>query len=166
MSRLGSLPRAVSKAAAVALPGGGLMVLGGYTGGSSLDTILAGPPSRLRVVGHLPQPTHDAAAVVLGGSVYLFGGGQSVSMPSVVRVEPGSGRVAEAPALDEPLSDLGAVTIGGRAYLVGGYTGTRFASAVLRYLPHGGTVTLARLPRGTRYAGVTALGRTIFVAGG
>jgi hypothetical protein len=142
------------------------MVLGGYTGTSSLDTILAGPPNRLRVVGRLPQPTHDAAAAVLGGSVYLFGGGQSVSLPSVVRVEPGTGRAAEAPALDEPLSDLGAVTIGGRAYLVGGYTGTRFASAVLRYLPHGGTATLARLPHATRYAGVTALGRTIYVAGG
>jgi hypothetical protein len=30
----------------------------------------------------------------------------------------------------------------------------------------GGTETVARLPEGTRYAGVAALGRTIYVAGG
>ena len=137
MTRIGSLPRPFSKAAAVALPHGRLMVLGGYTGAGSLDTILAGPPSRLRVVGRLPQPTHDAAAAAVGGNVYLFGGGESVSMPSVVRVDPRTGSATEAPALGEPLSDLGAVAIGGQAYLVGGYTGTQFATAVLRYLPHG-----------------------------
>jgi hypothetical protein len=166
VTRIGSLPRAFSKAAAVALPHGRLMVLGGYTRGSSLDTILAGRPSRLRVVGHLPQPTHDAAAAAVGGSVYLFGGGESVSMPSVVRVDPQTGSSSEAPALGEPLSDLCAVVIDGRAYLVGGYTGTQFASAVLRYRPQGAAATIARLPTGTRYAGATAVGRTIYVAGG
>jgi hypothetical protein len=164
--RVGSLPQALSKASAVALPGGRLMVLGGYAGGGSLDSILLGTPGHMRVVGHLPTPTHDAAAAVLGSSVYLFGGGQSVSEPTVVRVNAGTGTPAHAPALDEPLSDLGAVEIGGRAYLVGGYTGSQFASAVLRYLPRGGTKTVARLPQGTRYAGVTAIGSTIYVAGG
>jgi hypothetical protein len=163
VARIGSLPRTFSKAAAVALPRGRLMVLGGYTGSGSLDTILAGAPGRLRDLGHLPQPTHDAAAAALGGSVYLFGGGESVSMPSVVRVDPRTGSSSEAPALGEPLSDLGAVAIGGRAYLVGGYTGTQFATAVFRYRP---ATTVARLPTGTRYAGVTAVGRTIYVAGG
>jgi len=64
------------------------------------------------------------------------------------------------------LSDLGAVVLGGKAYLVGGYTGARFASAVLRYDGGGKTTTVARLPAGTRYAGVAAIGRTIYVAGG
>ena len=166
VTRIGSLPRTLSKAAAVALPHGRLMVLGGYTGAGSLDTILAGPPSRLRVVGRLPQPTHDAGAAAVGGKVYLFGGGESVSMPSVVRVDPRTGAATEAPALGEPLSDLGAVAIGGHAYLVGGYTGTQFASAILRYLPRGAAHTVARLPTGTRYAGAAALGPTIYVAGG
>lgn len=166
MARIGSLPRAVSKASAVALPHGRLMVLGGYDGNASVDAVLAGPPGRLRPVGHLPQPTHDAAAALVGGSVYLFGGGESVSMPSVVRVDPRTGATTEAPALGEPLSDLGAVAIGGRAYLVGGYTGTQFATAILRYRPQGAATTIARLPTGTRYAGVAALGRTIYVAGG
>ena len=138
-------------------------MLGGYTGAASLDTILAGPPGRLRVVGHLPRPTHDAAAAAIGGSVYLFGGGESVSEPTVVRVDPRTGSATQAPALGEPLSDLGAVAIAGRAYLVGGYTGTQFATAILRYRPQR---TVARLPTGTRYAGVAAVGRTIYVAGG
>jgi DNA-binding beta-propeller fold protein YncE len=166
VKRVGSLPQALSKASAVALPGGRLMVLGGYAGGASLDTILLGTPGHLRVAGHLSSPTHDAAAVALDGSVYLFGGGQAVSEPTVVRVDPSSAASAHAAALDEPLSDLGAVAIGGHAYLVGGYTGTQFASAVLRYLPGGGTKTVARLPQGTRYAGVAAVGSTIYVAGG
>jgi hypothetical protein len=162
VTRIGSLPQAFSKAAAVALPDGRLMVLGGYMGSASLDTILLGAPGRLRVVGHLPQPTHDAAAALVGGSVYLFGGGETVSIPNVVRVDPRTGSTSDAPELGEPLSDLGAVAIGGRAYLVGGYTGTQYATAILRYRGQ----TVARLPTGTRYAGVAALGRTIYAAGG
>ena len=50
--------------------------------------------------------------------------------------------------------------------LVGGYTGTRFATAVLEVGAAGSTTTVARLPQGLRYAGVAALGTTIFVAGG
>ncbi len=166
VTRVGSLPQALSKASAVALPGRRLMVLGGYAGGASLDTILAGPPDQLRPLGRLPRPTHDAAAALVGSSVYLFGGGEAASWPYVVRVAPGTGAAVSVPPLDEPLSDLGAVTIGGRAYLVGGYTGTQFATAILRYDPTQGTGVVARLPQGTRYAGVAVVDRTIYVAGG
>lgn len=166
MTRIGSLPQAISKASAVALPSGRLMILGGYTGSMSIDTILAGPPEHLRVVGHLPQPTHDAAATP-GPFVHLFGGGSSASTPYVVRVDPQSDATAEQRPLGEPLSDLGAVAIGPYAYLVGGYTGTEFASAILRYNFYDGTTTvMARLPQGTRYAGVTRIGSTVYVAGG
>jgi len=162
VTRIGSLPGgALAKASAVALPGGRLMVLGGERNGASVDSILTGTPARLRVVGHLPVPAHDAAAALLHGSVYLFGGGQASSVPAVTRVSL-AGKATAAKPLGEPLSDLGAVSIGGRAYLVGGYTGSRFASAILRYP---GTV-VARLPQGTRYAGVAAIGSTIYVAGG
>jgi hypothetical protein len=166
VTRVGSLPLAFSKAAAVALPRDRLMVLGGYANGRSLDMILAGPPSRLRVIGHLPQPTHDAAAVGLGRFVYLFGGGETLSTPSVVRIDPRTGSAVEAPALGNPLSDLGAVAIGGQAYLSGGYTDAEFSAGVVRYLRDGGTTQVARLLSGTRYAGVAAIGRTIYVAGG
>jgi hypothetical protein len=164
--RVGTLPQALSKASAVALPGGRLLVLGGETAGASTDAVLAGTPERLRAAGRLPAPTHDAAAALLGGRVVLFGGGQATSTDAVVRVDPATGRSSPAGHLDEPLSDLGAVTIGGTAYLVGGYTGSRYASAVLRYGGSGHTTTVARLPAGTRYAGVAALGRSIVVAGG
>ena len=165
VTRVGTLPQALGKASAVALPGGKLLVLGGYTGGASTDQVLLGTPGRLRAVGRLPVATHDAAAALLGGRVLLFGGGQAVSTNAVVRVDPATGRAASAGRLDEPLSDLGAVTIGGKAYLVGGYTGSTFASAILRY-DGGRTTTVARLPAGTRYAGVAALGSSIVVAGG
>jgi kelch-like protein 17 (actinfilin) len=84
----------------------------------------------------------------------------------VVRIDPARRTAGVTAHLDEPLSDLGAAVAGGRTYLVGGYTGTRFASAVLRYVGRGRTVTVARLPTGLRYAGVAALHGTIYVAGG
>jgi hypothetical protein len=164
--RVGSLPQALSKASAVALPDGKLMVLGGETGGASTDQVLAGTPSHLRTAGRLPTPTHDAAAAVLGNSVYLFGGGQASSVNTIVRVDVATGKATTAGHLDEPLSDLGAAVVRGKAYLVGGYTSVKFASAILRYGGGGKTSTVARLPTGTRYAGVAALHGRIYVAGG
>jgi len=165
VQRIGSLPQALSKASAVALPGGRLMVLGGYTGSSSTDGVMLGTPQHLRTVGRLPTPTHDAAAALLGPSIYLFGGGESVSVDTIDRVSLG-GTARSAGKLDEPLSDLGAAVVGGKVYLVGGYTGTTYASAILRYDGGGRTTTIARLPAGTRYAGVAVLGGRIMVAGG
>jgi hypothetical protein len=163
--RIGSLPQPLSKASAVALPGGRLMVLGGETGGASTDGVLLGAPAHLRNVGRLPTPTHDAAAALLGRSVYVFGGGQSVSVDTIDRVSV-AGVARRAGTLDEPLSDLGAAVVGGKAYLVGGYTGAKYASAIQRYDGAGRTTTAGRLPAGTRYAGVAALGGRIVVAGG
>ena len=166
LTRIGSLPQAISKAAAVPLPGGRMMILGGLVRNTSIDTIIAGPPNRLRVIGHLPQPTHDAAATP-GPFVHLFGGGSSVSTPEVVRIDPATGATAMQRPLGEPLSDLGAVEIGSNAYLVGGFTGTEFATAIIRYnLYDGSTSVPTRLPHATRYAGVTLLRRTIYVVGG
>jgi hypothetical protein len=164
--RIGSLPHAASRVAVVALPGGRLIALGGLAGGSSSDAILAGPPGALRRVGRLPAPTHDAAAALLGSSVYLFGGGEQVSSPAVVRVDPATGRARTAGTLGEPLSDLGAVAAGRVAYLVGGYTGSRFATAILRYRPGAAPTVDARLPAGLRYAGVAMFSGRIYVAGG
>ena len=164
--RIGSLPEALSKASAVALPNGKVLVLGGETSGSSTDEVLLGTPQQLKPAGRLPVPTHDAAAALLGGSVFLFGGGQSSSTDAIVRVDAGTGRARAAGTLDEPLSDLGAAVVDGKAYLVGGYTGAKYASAILRFDGGGRTTTTGRLPAGTRYAGVAALGGKIVVAGG
>jgi hypothetical protein len=170
---VGRLPEAVSRLAAVALPDGRMLALGGLVGGSSSDQVLLGPPAHLRLVGRLPVPTHDAAAAFagsfaseVGNTAYLFGGGQAVSTDAVVRVNPRTGAAHAAGSLGEPLSDLGAATVNGTAYIVGGYTGTRFATAVLRFSPGGSPQVVTRLPAGLRYAGVAALGDRIYVAGG
>jgi outer membrane protein assembly factor BamB len=164
--RVGSLPLAASRLAVAALPGGRLVALGGLAGGSSSPQIVMGKPGSLRTVGRLPVPTHDAAAALVGRAVYLFGGGEQVSSPSIERVDPATGRARSAGTIGEPLSDLGAVSIGGSAYLVGGYTGSLYATAILRYRPGRPPALVARLPTGVRYAGVAALGNRIYVAGG
>jgi hypothetical protein len=164
--RVGSLPESASRIAAVALPGGRILALGGLVAGSSSSQILLGAPAHLRPAGRLPTPTHDAAAALTGGSAYLFGGGEAVSSPAVVRIDPATGTARPAGSLGEPLSDLGAATVAGRTYLVGGYTGTRFATAVLRFRPGRAPALVTRLPAGLRYAGVAALGGKIYVAGG
>jgi outer membrane protein assembly factor BamB len=166
ITRIGSLPAAASRVAAVALPDGRIVVLGGLVAGSSSRQVLIGTPERLRSAGSLPAPTHDAAAVLLGKSVLLFGGGEAVSAPYVFRIDLGTGSARRLHPLDEPLSDLGAATVGGHVYLVGGYTGTKFASAILRVGRNDRTTTVARLSAGVRYAGVAALGRSLYVAGG
>ena len=152
--------------AVASLPGGRLLALGGLVGGSSSDWILAGRPGSLRRVGRLPTPTHDAAAALLGSSVYLFGGGEQVSSPAVVRVDPATGRAARR--RKPRRAALRSRRRSGRsvAYLVGGYTGSRFATAILRYRPGTAPALVARLPTGLRYAGVAMLGGRIYVAGG
>jgi outer membrane protein assembly factor BamB len=164
--RVGSLPETVSRLSAAALPDGRLMALGGLVGGLSSDQVLLGFASHLRRVTTLPVPTHDAAAGVVHGIVYLFGGGQSVSTHAIVRVDPYRRTAVPAGRLGEPLSDLGAATVGGTTYLVAGYTGSRYATAVLRFRPGRHPTVAARLPSGLRYAGVTALGSKLYVAGG
>ena len=164
--QIGTLPSATSRASAVALADGRILVAGGLVGGSSSTMILTGTPRHLRSIGSLPIPGHDAAAVRLGSVIDVFGGGQATSTNAVVRIDPATGRSTIAAHLDEPLSDLGAAVVGSHAYLVGGYTGSQFATAVLRYLGSGRTAVAARLPIGLRYAGVAAIGNTIYVAGG
>ena len=84
----------------------------------------------------------------------------------MIRVDPVTGAAARAGSLGEPLSDLGAAILGDKTYLVGGYTGSRFATAVLRFRPGRSPRVVARLPQGLRYAGVGALDGRIYVAGG
>ena len=166
VERIGTLPAALSRASAVALPHDRILVAGGLVAGTSTDAVLAGTPRRLEPIGRLPAAGHDAAAAMLGRTVEIFGGGQTVSTDTVVSVDPSTGRTALTAHLPEPLSDLGAVVVRGDAYLVGGYTGSRYAAAVLRYRGSGNVTSVARLPVGLRYAGVAAIGGTIYVAGG
>jgi hypothetical protein len=164
--RVGNLPEPVSRLAATAVQGGRILALGGLVSGNSSDQVLIGPPRHLRRVGRLPAATHDAAAALAGKDAYLFGGGQAVSTPAITRIDPVTGAARAAGTIGEPLSDLGAATVAGKTYLVGGFTGSRFATAVLRFRPGHTAVLVTRLPVGLRYAGVAGLGGKIFVAGG
>jgi hypothetical protein len=166
VQRIGRLPQPSTRLAAVALRSGRVLALGGLAGGTSSTQILLGAPEHLRMAGTLPTATHDDAAVLNGGVVSLYGGGQAVSSPDVVHVDPRTAVARPVGHLDEPLSDLGAAVVRGHTYLVGGYTGSRYATAVLLVGPGTRTKTVARLPAGLRYAGVTAAGTTIAVAGG
>lgn len=164
--RIGKLPRSTSRLTAAGLPHGQLVVAGGLVGGTSSRQVLLGPPGHLRIAGALPTATHDAALAVVGHYAYVFGGGQATSTDAVTRIDPRTGGATRAGSLGEPLSDLGAATVGGKAYLVGGYTGSRFATAVLRFRPGSQPQVVTRLPHGLRYAGVAALAGKIYVAGG
>ena len=164
--QIGTLPGRISRLAAVALPDGHVIALGGLLNGTSSAAVLGGPPAGIRRIGTLPTATHDAAAVVVGGRIELLGGGQSTSTAAVTRIDAATGATKPLHPLDEPLSDLGAVAIGGHVFVVGGFTGSSFASAVLELGRLNRTTTVARLPAGVRYAGVTALGDAIYVAGG
>ena len=167
VTRIGSLPAPTSRLAVVALANGRVLALGGLVAGTSSPQILAGPPGHLVRIGSLPSPIHDAAAVVSRhGAVELYGGGQSVSSAEVVRVDSSTGTARLLHPLDEVLSDLGAAVVRGHTYLVGGFTGARYASAILRVDAKNRTHVAARLPVGTRYAGVAVLGDAIYVAGG
>ena len=160
-----SLPEPASRMAAVALPGGRILALGGLVAWTSSDQVLLGRRSHVRIVGRLPTPTHDAAAAPFGAGIGLFGGGESVSTDAVIRVDPTTGAARAAGRLDEPLSDLEAVRLGARTYLDRRLRlSFRLGSAPVG--PGTATTTAARLPVGLRYAGVTALGGTIYVAGG
>ncbi len=164
ISRVGSLPATASRVAAVTLPNGRVMALGGLVSGTSSTQILAGAPSQLTPIGQLPIATHDDAAVVLGKTVYLLGGGQATSSDAIVRIS-ADGTATHVGSLGEPLSDLGAAVIGNTAYIAGGYTGALYATGILAF--RGGTPKLvARLPVGLRYAGVAALNGRVYVAGG
>jgi hypothetical protein len=54
----------------------------------------------------------------------------------------------------------------GSVYLVGGWTGTQYATAVLRFTPPATIDLIARVPEGVRSAAVARLGHTLYVAGG
>jgi hypothetical protein len=164
--RIGTLPEPASRLAAAALPDGRILAAGGLVGGRSASDVLLGPPQRLRAVGRLPAPTHDAALAVVGRDAYLLGGGQTTSTDAVVQIDPRTGASRPAGTLGEPLSDLGAATVARSVYAVGGYTGSRYATAVLRLRPGRPPELVARLPAGVRYAGVAALGGVVYVAGG
>jgi YVTN family beta-propeller protein len=164
-----SLQAPVQDAAAVALGGGRVMVLGGLTASdiSSADIRVATPRGD-RAAGTLPTAVHDTAAARLGGSVYLFGGGTNAGTQSnaIVEVGPDGGGAHQVGQLPAPSSDQSAAAIDGTAYVVGGYTGTQWLDTIVAWRPGTAARVVAHLPFAVRYAAVTEVRGEIVVAGG
>jgi len=159
----------VQDAAAAAVGGGRVMLLGGLTAAdiSRADVLLADARGDHRV-GSLPVALHDTAAVRIGPAVYLFGGGTNAGTQSdaIVRVPVAGGGAVGAGRLPAPSSDQSAAAIGGTAYVVGGYTGARWLNTIVAWRPGSHARVVARLPFALRYSAVTAVGGTLVIAGG
>jgi hypothetical protein len=126
------LPTPISGEAAVAMPGGGVLSIGGVDPSDvSTASVVAVPPKGTpRPAGSLAEPLHDAAAAVVGGRTLVFGGGAATELDSVEALRPGArGRIVGH--LPSPRSDLAAATIGDRAYALGGFDGTTTVADVL-----------------------------------
>ncbi|MBV8479099.1 MAG: hypothetical protein JOY72_02230 [Actinobacteria bacterium] len=165
----GSLSSPVQDAAAAALGGGRVMLLGGLTAADQSRTdIRIASGGRDRLVGALPVGLHDTAAVAIGRFVYLFGGGTATNTQSdqILRVPASGGRPTVVGRLPAPSSDQSAVAIGSTAYVIGGYTGTQWLSTVVAWKPGSSPHVVAHLPTALRYAAVTAADGRIVIAGG
>jgi DNA-binding beta-propeller fold protein YncE len=167
--RTGSLGSPVQDAAAAALGGTRVMLLGGLTAAdSSRADIVVATAHGDRQAGTLPTAVHDTAAVRIGDAVYLFGGGTNAGTQSdaIVRVPLAGGSASAAGRLPAPSSDQAAAVIGSTAYVVGGYTGTRWLDTIVAWRPGSPARVVARLPFPVRYAAVTAAAGTLVIAGG
>ncbi len=164
----GVLDAPVQDAAAAALPGDGLLLLGGLTAAdTSTAAVVAVGTSGSRRIGTLPFAVHDAGGAHLGSKAYVFGGGDGVRQhDEIVRVDPTTGAAAVVGRLPAPSSDQAAATIGGTAYIVGGYTGTRWLDTIVAWKPGSAARVVGHLPTALRYAAVTAVAGRLIIAGG
>jgi hypothetical protein len=162
----GRLP-AVANIAAGVISGDRLVVLGGRAAAGS-DSVYAGHAgSALKLVGKLPAPLKAAAAFTAGGDVLVVGGEHGSSpTDEILRIDLAKHEVTSAGRFNEPLAEAGVVAQDGAVYLVGGWTGEKYATAVLRFVPPSQTTVVARLPEGTRSPAVALVGKRLYVAGG
>ena len=165
----GSLAAPVQDAAAVALAGGRVMLLGGLTAAdiSRADVRIVASHGDRRA-GSLPVALHDTAAVRIGSAVYLFGGGTNAGTQSdaIVRIPAAGGGATTVGRLPAPSSDQSGAAIGGTAYIVGGYTGSCWLNTIVAWTPGSSARVVAHLPFALRYAAVTAAGGAVVIAGG
>jgi hypothetical protein len=159
----GSFPAGGDRAGA-ALAANTLVVAGG-TGSSR---VLAGPDSGTLVrVGALPGPRTAPIVFALGDTVYVIGG-EAATTPTdaIFQLDTKTNKLVSAGTFEEPIAEAGVAARGGSAYLVGGWTGTQYATAVLKFTPPSTVVLVGRLPVGVRSAAVVLLRNTLYVAGG
>jgi YVTN family beta-propeller protein len=164
----GRLQQPVQDGAAVALPGGAMLLAGLSAADTSRADIRLVTPAADRAAGRLPVTLHDTAAVRIGNAVYLFGGGTGSNTQSdqVIRVSDAGTGAAVVAHLPAPSSDQSAAAIGGSAYVVGGFTGTHWLNTIVAWRPGAPARVVAHLPFSLRYAAVAAAGTRLVIAGG
>jgi hypothetical protein len=142
-------------------------------GGRASTAVLAGAPrAGLRNVATLPSARIAATAYVQHGTVYLLGGeDDSGATDQVLRINLATHSVSVAGRFQEPLAGAASVQVGSHIYVVGGWTGSKYASAVLRFQPSEAvqqhkTLLITRLPVALRSAAVAYLDNHLYVAGG
>ena len=119
---MGRLPQPSSDQAAAQV-GGTAYVVGGYTGSSWLDTIVAWRPGRpARVVAHLPSPVRYAAVAAVDGKVLVAGGSlpDGTASDAIVVFDPRTRRVRRVGRLAAPTTHAAAAALGTVGYVIGG----------------------------------------------
>jgi N-acetylneuraminic acid mutarotase len=149
--------------------GNRVAVVGGTPGA---NVQLGAPGGAFRRAATLPAPLAGAAAFASGGAVYAIGGEHGSATPSdgILRFDLASHRVTSAGSFVEPLAGAGFAQSGGQSgdslLIVGGWTGSQYATAVLRFTLPATATLVARLPAGLRDPAVALYGGKLFVAGG
>jgi N-acetylneuraminic acid mutarotase len=163
-----TLPVAIQDAAAAALDGQRIVLLGGLEAGesstSAVTVLEAGRPGSH---ASLPEAQHDAQAAKLGANVYVFGGGQEASFDHILSFNPATTAVTQAGTLPQATSDAAVAALGGTAYVIGGFTGQQALDTIVSWRPGGSAEVVAHLPTALRYAAAaTAADGRIVIAGG
>jgi N-acetylneuraminic acid mutarotase len=120
----------------------------------------------LTSLGSVPQAFHDAAGAVIGNALYVFGGGAATSSSAVQRFDLATHASSVIAQLAHPLSDVAAAQTSNGVFLVGGYDGHVPRPEIWRTRDGVHFTRVATLPVGLRYPAVTAVGDTVYIAGG
>ena len=105
---MGALPTPLSDLA-TAVVGRTTYVVGGYTGASWSNRILAVVGGRAHTVGVLPVGLRYAAVASSGGSVIIAGGRTASGVSrAIFRFSPETGEVSRVGSLPRPLMHMGA----------------------------------------------------------
>jgi DNA-binding beta-propeller fold protein YncE len=166
----GRLPQPRSDLGAAAISGTAYLV-GGYTGSSALDTILAWRPGQTpRVAGRLPHPLRYAAVAAAGDRIVIAGGTTPRGAThTILSFDPESAAVTKIGVLPAATTHAAAATLDGWVYVIGGRRaeGGRTSADIVAIDPSTGKATLAgRLPNALSDAAAIPISGGILLAGG
>lgn len=165
------LPATLSRAVAMALPSGQLVVIGGlHDGERSTGAVLSINPATgaVSVTGRLPTAVHDVAGGLLAGVPTTLGGGNSTEVAAIQQPAGGSGSAVGQ--LPTPASDAVAAATDRGLVLVGGYDGHHTLEQILLITSAGHSARIGSLPVPVRYPAVAVTGtgaaQRVLVIGG